>query len=249
MKQKNSLEFCQVTKGHVDCGQQNQDAEQGQAMWHGKKLSLPSMLPQSLFPLFLPSCPPSFYLPLHPTTLPSISTHLSLHPHILSFIPLSLHHPSFHPSILPPPSIPLSIPPFIPASLFPPLSPSFYPTLLLHPSFPPSLPPSRSLSLLGPFQTSSLIQKGFLCARPIRGIKEQLKLINYLPQIIFQSNHFSGAKSLSLHFPVMGGQGMGTHRLPPLLVCTTIREPQSSTVLPCPHCMSHKRHLFFPLLA
>lgn len=198
--------------------------------------------PCFLFPLFLPSRPPSFYLPLHPTTLPSISTHLSLLPHILSFIPLSLHHPSFHPSILPPPSIPLSIPPFIPVSLFPPLSPSFYPTLLLHPSFPPSLPPSRSLSLLGPFQTSSLIQKGFLCARPIRGIKEQLKLINYLPQIIFQSNHFSGAKSL-------GGQGMGTHRLPPLLVCTTIGEPQSSTVLPCLHCMSHKRHLFFPLLA
>lgn len=155
---------------------------------------LPSFL-QSLPPSFPPSTPPSLHLSVF-SSMPSsflLLLHTTLPPLPASPYP-SIPHLSIHPLF--PPFILLS---FLHSSIFPP---SFHPSIL--PSLQPLFsPPTRP----GPFQTGFPIQRGFLHARPIRGIKEQLNLINYLPETFFQSGHCAGAKSLSLHFLCEGGSG------------------------------------------
>lgn len=175
----------------------------------------------SLLPSVLPSIPPSLHLSLplsippslHPCVLPSMSS--SILPSILR---LSL---SFPPSLHPSP---------LHSSLHPPiLPPSFHPSL-----HPPTSPPSPP----GPFQTGSPIQRGFLHARPIRGIKEQLNPINYLPETFFQSGHCAGAKSLSLHFPCEGGSGQIKPRRPADL-CLRLDTPAARDPAAAPRSPRH----------
>lgn len=184
-----------------------------------------------------PSFPPSFLQFLPPFTFPCLSP--SLPPSTPVSFPLCLP-PSFLQS-----SVSLSFPPSLHPS---PLHSSLHPPIL-PPSFHPSLhPPTSPPSPPGPFQTGSPIQRGFLHARPIRGIKEQLNPINYLPETFFQSGHCAGAKSLSLHFPCEGGSGQIKPRRPADL-CLRLDTPAARDPAAAPRSPRHSPRQMKPSLA